>query len=177
MAAGLVQGGTSWDDMLDAAVLQGLTSRSGAEAALSLSLCGSGSGGSGGGGGCEAEGAEDELVELHGTLTQDISAGLQAAVARSVTLLRRGSSSAELESELEWWMLEGGRMQALGYLRLQPGLHAVAAWIAHGCIQDDIRLQPALHRGGSLSRTRVACRRGLRTRLARGWRWCARSRY
>ena len=85
MTARLAQGGTSWDDMLDAAVLQGLAAApdrvpadDGEDAA----------------GAHDAEGDldelhEDDLDELHDSLTREVSASLQAATGRAVMLLRR----------------------------------------------------------------------------------------
>ena len=155
MTARLAEGGTSWDDMLDAAVRQGLTAApeekaapaqlrltSGAEDAEDADKAHDAN---------DAEDAEDDLEALHGSLAHEVSVSLQAATARSVTLLRRGPSSPELQAELlarpnpaphpepnlhynlhpnlhpslhpnapgselqaevEFWLLEGGRMQA-----------------------------------------------------------------
>jgi hypothetical protein len=126
MTARLAQGGTSWDDMLDAAVLQGLTATPGEETAAPNQRRLT----SGAEDGEYAEGAEGagdayddvgaDLEELHGALAHEVSTSLQAATARSVMLLRRGPSSAELQAEIESWLLEGGRMQA----RLEDALAA-----------------------------------------------------
>ena len=96
--------GKTWDDLLDAAVMQGLGDE---EAALVDS-------------GEAAEDVDSRLVDLHATLTQEVERRLQSAAARTVLLLRRGPSTDELKQELESWMLEGGRMQA----RLEDALAA-----------------------------------------------------
>ena len=125
MTARLAEGGTSWDDMLDAAVLQGLTAAPGEETAAPnqwrlTSGAEDGEDEEDAADANDAADAEDDLEELHGSLAHEVSASLQAATARSVMLLRRGPSSAELQAEIESWLLEGGRMQA----RLEDALAA-----------------------------------------------------
>jgi len=97
MAARLAQGGTSWDDMLDAAVLQGLA------AAPDCVPADDGEDAAGAAGAHDAEGDldelhEDDLDELHDSLTREVSASLQAATGRAVMLLRRDPTSAELKA-------------------------------------------------------------------------------
>eukprot|EP00964_Phaeocystis_antarctica_P081920 scaffold51297_cov48-Phaeocystis_antarctica.AAC.1 len=97
MTARLADGGTSWDDMLDAAVLQGLTAPPEEEAAPTQLRPTSGAEDADDADEAEdandaedAEDAEDDLEALHGSLAHEVSVSLQAATARSVTLLRRG---------------------------------------------------------------------------------------
>ena len=97
MAARLAQGGASWDDMLDAAVLQGLA------ASPDRVPADGGKDAAGAAGAHDAEGDldelhEDDLDELHDSLTREVSASLQAATGRAVMLLRRDPSSAELQA-------------------------------------------------------------------------------
>ena len=94
MAARLAQGGTSWDDMLDAAVLQGLA------AAPDRVPADDGEDAAGAAGAHDAEDElhEDDLDEMHDSLTREVSASLQAATGRAVMLLRRDPTSAELQA-------------------------------------------------------------------------------
>jgi hypothetical protein len=92
------EGGTSWDDMLDAAVLQGL-----APDRVPTGHADDGEDAGGAAGAHDAEGdldelhVDDDLDELHDSLTREVSASLQAATGRAVMLLRRDPSSAELQ--------------------------------------------------------------------------------
>ena len=83
MTARLADGGTSWDDMLDAAVLQGLTAAPEEEAAPTQLRLTSGADDGEDADEAEdandAEDAEDDLEALHGSLAHEVSVGLQAA--------------------------------------------------------------------------------------------------
>ena len=86
MTARLAQGGTSWDDMLDAAVLQGLTAAPGEETSAPnqwrLTSGAEDGEDADAADANDAEDAEDDLEELHGSLAHEVSASLQAATAR-----------------------------------------------------------------------------------------------
>ena len=92
------EGDASWDDMLDAAVLQGL-----APDRVPTGHADDGEDAGGAAGAHDAEGdldelhVDDDLDELHDSLTREVSASLQAATGRAVMLLRRDPSSAELQ--------------------------------------------------------------------------------
>ena len=75
----------------------------------------------------EEEDAAAQLSEMAASLAAETRRRLQGALARSVELLRSTPSAAELQAELEAWLLEAGRLEATLEDALEASTGALAA--------------------------------------------------